>query len=346
METNSHSKIVVVLGPGRTGTSLLMQILESLGMSVSEDLISERYHNPLGVYEDVEIATIYDRDIFSKYNSSRRVPFPWEKVEFNDPRVKVIENKLSNVLTKYKNQTSTIWGFKEPTTAILLPIWFPIFNKTKTVPIFILCVRNPATAVVSRRKSFDQEEAIGELLWLAGYVDALHYTGGDCFIVHYEDWFIEPVETGKGILSYTGLDKYFTGELADTLNTSIKPNLNRSAHEAYEVKNEYVKKLYSALEGCRGSDFDRAHLLSIVNECRQVMDGFKGWYLLVQQCIAQNNDLREKVKGKADMRSKMDELKSRVSKLENEALTQSQLKIKLQLLARQVDHLISFERHA
>jgi len=45
-----------------------------------------------------------------------------------------------------------------------------------------------------------------ELFWLTRYTEALHNSGGNCFIIHHEDWF-----TGKGpdiahqLLEFTGL---------------------------------------------------------------------------------------------------------------------------------------------
>jgi hypothetical protein len=47
--------IVVVLGSGRSGTSLLMQVLASLGMRVSAELIEARRDNPQGFFEDAPI---------------------------------------------------------------------------------------------------------------------------------------------------------------------------------------------------------------------------------------------------------------------------------------------------
>ena len=40
--------VVVVLGSGRSGTSLLMQVLAALGLRVSEEMIEARRDNPRG----------------------------------------------------------------------------------------------------------------------------------------------------------------------------------------------------------------------------------------------------------------------------------------------------------
>ncbi|HDQ40517.1 MAG TPA: hypothetical protein ENN39_05740 [Desulfonatronum sp.] len=133
------------------------------------------------------------------------------------------------------------------------------------------------------------------MAYLTRTTDALHHTAADCFIVHYEDWFTRPVEQAQGLLTYTGLDQFFSGNVEDALKDVIKPNLNRAVYEDYEVQNEYVLKLYDVLKDCRGADFDRQRLMAVVKECRKAMDGFKGWHMEARKAIGQLSQARDRL---------------------------------------------------
>jgi hypothetical protein len=319
MTENKTRKIIVVLGAGRCGTSLLMQVLSKLGMSVSENLVSAKAHNTLGPMEDVELANVYNRDILPQIGSNRVLPIPYDN--FTSDLQNTVSSKLKCILEKNINASKTIWGFKDPYTACLLPVWFRILNQTGIIPVFLLAVRNPAQSAISRSKHFGVGKSLGELAWLVNYTDALHYTSADCFLVHYENWFSEPIELAKGILQFTGLDQYFNGDLYNTLSGVIKPNLNRAVYEDYTVKNEYVLRLYDVFKECRGTDFDRTKLMQTVKECRTAIDGFKGWSLEAQKHLGQRATLRKKMQEKTDRLEKkqteMENLKKKLQQKEN-----------------------------
>jgi hypothetical protein len=74
----------------------------------------------------------------------------------------------------------------------------------------------------------------------------------------------------------------------------IKPNLNRSIYEDYQVQNQYVHMLYDILKDCRGNNFDRSQLMSVVNKCKKTMEGFRGWYEIAQEHIGKQIAIAER----------------------------------------------------
>lgn len=301
MKDSRTQDVIVVLSAGRSGTSLLMNVLGRLGMSFSEDMIPGRYGNPEGYFEDAEIVQIHQK-IIQEISAKPFLPLPdnWSSSEV----AKEFIPKLKILLTNRLEESNTIWGFKDPRTAALLPLWLRVFNLAVVNPVFILAVRNPVAMVVSMRRILDNDDTVTELQWLYRTCEALHHTAADCYIVHYEDWFSRGEEIAAEMLDYTGLQRYFDGfNSADTVQGIIKGNLNRSVYEEYEVKNEYVLKLYNALQKCRGKDFDRAALMQTVKECRRGMRGFIGW---------------SKVALTASHTKNKDELVNEVKKYENE----------------------------
>jgi hypothetical protein len=308
MTKKQNKKIIVVLGAGRSGTSLMMQILKKLGLSLSQNIIPAKAHNTLGTMEDAELAKVYD-DLLLQIGSTRFLPISLDRL--SDDLKSHIQSKLINIMKNNMNASESIWGFKDPFTSYLLPLWYRIFNSTDTVPVFILVVRNPAQSILSRKKHFGTLESIGELAWLVNYTEALHHSAADCYIAHYEDWFIRGEEMAEELLEYTGLDPFFQGKnVAEALQGVVKENLNRSIYEDYEVQNEYLLKLYESLKQCRGKDFNRVKLMQTVKACRKAMHSFRGWYEHAQTLQSREGKLAEKAKRHADLERELSKFQS------------------------------------
>lgn len=322
-KTFSPKKIIVVLGSGRSGTSLLMRALTRFGMTISAELIPSSVQNPSGTYEDRNIFAVHS-DILKALNTNQYLPMP--EAWLQNKAVKDSIKKLSNIIENEIDNTPTTWGFKDPRTALFLSMWNKIFNRSKVVPIYLLAVRDPASVVNSMKFQYSYAEEVVELFWLHKNCEALLRTGANCFIVHFEEWFVNAEEVIRGLLEFTGL-KFFLKEknIAEALLDVIKPGLNRSIYENYQIQNEYVIKLYDVLKDCRGSDFDRQRLMQTVNECRKAMDGFKGWLIQSRQLIEMESNRRAKfelqlsneAKKREAIEIELERHKQRCAKLEN-----------------------------
>jgi len=275
MSTQQTKRVIVVLSPGRCGTSLLMKALGAMGMVLSENIIHGSVTNPEGFFEDADIVET-QKKLLAELDALPTLPLPDGWLEASATRN--AKTELLSILEKRVSSSLSIWGFKDPRTASFLPLWYRVFNALSIVPVFLFAIRNPTSVAASLKVQINRDEALSELQWLVRTVDSLHFTGADCFIVHYEDWFSRPVLLAQELLDYTGLSHDFDGNIEDLLKGVIKSNLKRCGYEGHKVKNEYVSKLYDALSQCRGADFDHHQLMSVVYECRKAMDGFKGWY--------------------------------------------------------------------
>jgi hypothetical protein len=310
MTNNKTNKVIVVLSPGRSGTSLLMKALGAMGMSLSENMIPGSVGNPEGFFEDAEIVEVH-KELLQNLNTHPVLPLPVDWLE-SEP-TKRARSKLRKILENRLQESSAIWGFKDPRTASFLPLWNRILNSPGTVPVFILAVRDPAMVAASLKRQINREEVITELQWLQRTTDALYHTATDCYIVHFEDWFTRPFELARGILEYTGLNQYFNNDIEYALKGFIKPNLNRAIYDDYKVQNEYVIKLYEVLKGCREANFDRENLIAVVKESRKAINGFKGWYLEAQK----KHDRLSKV-FERDLEKTKEQYEKRIKALETE----------------------------
>jgi len=335
---NQEHPVIVVLGAGRSGTSLLMQVMVGLGLAVSENLIPANVSNTEGFFEDLEIKDIQS-ELYTCLNVPVSMPLPDNWLETDCARA--AKSRLSKILTNQLEETSGIFGVKDPRISTLLPLWTRVFNPLRVVPKYILAVREPRSVIASFIRQYNNPGHLAELIWLLRTLESLENTAADCFIAHYEDWFANPQPLAQALLHYTRLDLTFKGNLSEVLASTVKPNLNRASHDSYEIQNPYVNKLYAALKEYNGADFDRDRLMSVVKECRQAMEGFKGWYQLAHKAnkkLADTQAQLEKAKAEADKAKTLD---AHIRTLEKEKLQSAQLAAQVQKLRRQLDQLMA-----
>jgi len=311
-----NKKIVVVLGSGRSGTSILMQILNELGMSVSKNLIGEQEQTPTGAFEDAEIVKIQNRFINEMTPHSMPVPTNWNE----HPMAASTVNLLQEIVKERISKAPTTWGFKDPRTVLLIPMWTKIFNNLDITPKYILSSRNPNSVVCSFRRQYNYSENVSELIWLIKNTEALFWTGGNCFIVNYEDWFTaEAPEIALKLMQYCHLESSHIHEdqIEIIVKNLVQPNLNRAIYNDYQVKNKFALKLYSKLSSINGSDFDRQDVMDVVLDCRRSIDEFSGWIDVAQKIYKRNMKFLF-VENQNDIDVNYQKIKTENEKLRNE----------------------------
>ncbi len=197
--------IVLVLGMHRSGTSLCSHILSALGVDMADD-IGVDVGNDMGHWERWEIAEFHDR-IFSLFNRDYWGPFhdfilpvAW----WADPRVAQIRCEIAAFLKK--RMGDAYFGFKDPRTVRLMPVWHQIFNELKLAPKLVLCLRNPAQIARSLKARDGLDPEIGEYRWLVHMIDFFRYASNfDFCTVEYEEWFNNPSANIGKLQKFLGL---------------------------------------------------------------------------------------------------------------------------------------------
>lgn len=331
-------KVVVVLGSGRSGTSLVMQILHGLGMSVSQNLTEASAANPAGPFEDFDIFQ-FQTSLITALGGSAAIPLPEDWIRDRETFRAI--DFLSEVMQNRLNTSKGLFGFKDPKTSMLIPMWIRIFNKLKISPIYVLAHRNIGSTVSSYLRQYNQPAHLAELTCLIRLMDSLEYTAADCFVAHYEDWFVEPLPLVSDLLAFVGLNPNPCLDAPSLVGQIIRPNLDRSSRDSYEIKNPCLIKLDAALKFCRGAKFDRVTLMNVVSECREEINGFKGWHQMARDSNRKLAESKVRLeKANADI-AKLKSLEARVRELEREKLQSEQLAQQVLKLQWQLDHFSS-----
>jgi len=182
--------IVIVLGMHRSGTSLCSSILSTLGFDMADDLRAND-SNPRGHWERWEIVgyhdrilALFDRDYYSP-NHALALPPDW----WTDPRVRAIRDELVAWLRKRMGDRSR-FGFKDPRTCRMLPLWHEVVAELGLDPFYVMCVRDPRHIVrsIARRDGFDREDT--EYRYVTYYAHAIAGIGtAPVAAIPYDSWF-------------------------------------------------------------------------------------------------------------------------------------------------------------
>jgi hypothetical protein len=258
--------IVLVLGMHRSGTSLCSHILSALGVDMADD-IGVDVGNEMGHWERWEIAEFHDR-IFSLFNRDYWGPFhdfilpvAW----WADPRVAHIRREIAAFLKK--RMGDAYFGFKDPRTVRLMPVWHQIFNELKLAPKLVLCLRNPAQIARSLKARDGLDPEIGEYRWLVHMIDFFRYASNfDFCTVQYEEWFNNPSANLGKLQKFLGLPwQQSEADLDLVLSGIIDSAARHDGSEHREASQPLVRTLYK-LAGREGQDGARDRIASIVSQ--------------------------------------------------------------------------------
>ncbi|MGS2744304.1 sulfotransferase family protein [Halomonas sp. LS-001] len=269
-EPENKREVVVVLGVGRSGTSLAMQALQTLGVRVSENMIPANVSNPKGFGEDADIVEIH-KALLQALTPNPSMPLieGWQ----NTPEAKKALQQLKTLVEQQVDAGPEIWAFKDPRTATFLPLWMRLFNQLKIVPRFILAIRQPNAVISSFAQQYGNDQAFAELIFLLRTLDALHHTGGNCHLLPYEDWFKHPSQTLQQLADFV----FDSATDLKGVEPPIVPTLNRAGYTDITIRNPMVRSLYQSLEACAHEQQPRDVLMQQVQEQRDMIEGFMPW---------------------------------------------------------------------
>ena len=115
------------------------------------------------------------------------------------------------------------WGFKDPRTARLMPLWRQVFQSAGVQPRYIFCVRNPAQVArsVSARDRTARDQA--EYRWVLYNGAAVAELGAaPVCLVPYEHWFSAPEDTARRIGGFLGLAPPPPGLVAGIVDPGLR----------------------------------------------------------------------------------------------------------------------------
>ena len=254
--------IVFVLGMHRSGTSLCSHILSALGVDMVDDIGVNRGH-----WERWEIVEFHDRilALFNRDYNGRFHDFALPVAWWADPRVAMIRREIVAFLEGRMGEG--YFGFKDPRTVRLMPVWHQILRELKLEPKVVLCLRNPAQVARSLHARDGLDAAMGEYRWLVYMMDFFRFTHGlDFCVVDYEGWFDSPDTNIEKLQKFLDLPwPQSESDLALVLSDLIDRNLRHDGSAHRDPSLPLVRTLYK-LASRPGQDVARDQISYIVSQ--------------------------------------------------------------------------------
>ena len=186
MNIAEKKKIVVVIGPGRSGTSAITRGLKVFGVDLGGNLMPPKSGvNDKGFWEDQDIYSL-NRDIFKeiKHDWHRLTPVDFNilpKREFDALKLRAIE------VIRNKTKTTNLFGMKDPQITRLLPFWREVFAYLSLKDTYVIACRNPMNVARSLSKYTGFSLVKSYLLWFENtFASLIASEGANRVVVSYD----------------------------------------------------------------------------------------------------------------------------------------------------------------
>ncbi len=129
MTMDTNTKTVVVIGHGRSGTSMVSGILNILGVKM-DYVENPNKGNPKGDFESQKIVSINDsilREASGGKDYFLEVPEAEDIIETGE--------KYGKDILEYIKDKSGLWGFKDPRTSLTLSLYLPYLENLHIVHV-------------------------------------------------------------------------------------------------------------------------------------------------------------------------------------------------------------------
>lgn len=244
-----RNQFVFVLGPHRSGTSLVAGSLHALGVSLGREFIAPNQDNPKGFFEEEEIVRFNDRLLRSMSLSWDSFGFIWEQ-DFTVGRLPLY-HKAAVALVRTRFKDAAFAGLKDPRLCILLPFWKSVIAEALDVDIsYVLCVRKPEHCVASQKARHIKDSdfhLVGRrnvhtlLLWLTYTLKALaHVDPKRLLVVNYGALIEAPEMQLQRLARFLDIDTS-PEKLANICRERVDPQLNRNNQQGAVSRNRHPR---------------------------------------------------------------------------------------------------------
>ncbi|MBC2844491.1 sulfotransferase [Winogradskyella flava] len=122
---------IIIAGMHRSGTSLSASLLQKSGLFIGSDLMSGRFDNEKGHFEDLRILEIHENDLAMKgLNTTGMGQGIHDSLAFES----ITETKIERFLNELPDLK--LWGWKEPRTTLYLEAWKGVLPNAKYIALY------------------------------------------------------------------------------------------------------------------------------------------------------------------------------------------------------------------
>jgi len=174
---------VLVLGAGRSGTSVVTRAIQAVGVELGNDFKPPSRKNPSGFFEDVALLALSKRlrrALGLRPDSLRLL----DDSVWDGPVVTPFYDQFAATI-RTRFGAAPVWGFKYARTMRLLPFWVRLFRQMGMEPSYVMPVRNPLSVARSRARldAHRGSQENSDLEWLVNVVPYFRLVRGSRLVV-------------------------------------------------------------------------------------------------------------------------------------------------------------------
>lgn len=278
------STAVCILGMHRSGTSCVARAVNLLGVQLGKPagIDAPGPDNPMGFWENLEIRRTHELLLSSfgrTWDTAHPLPAGWEKttvaMAYQDTLAKIITVEFSGY---------SLWGWKDPRTCLLLPVWRNVLRSSPTNLKCLFTVRNPVDVAKSleARNGIPFNAAIG--IWFHYNLAALRNISGlPAVFLNYEHFLIHWESELRRVVDSLGLPwPADTAALRREVEAFLDPKLrhNRSAEDGLGALPKPARRLYQVLSAAAKAE--TADLLELEQTGKELSDQFRAYASLLE----------------------------------------------------------------
>lgn len=273
-----NKQAVLILGSGRSGTSVMTRCINLMGISLGTDnlLAPSKRINPKGYFENKDVINIH------KSLGSRIRYRPAFKGYYDSPKIKKDRAALTTYLQTFFENEQYL-AIKDPRMNDYIELWQHVLADVEVLPAEIVLLRNPMDVVNSNERAWHRDTTLAMRQWQVRTLLSLRDTDRDHrILVTYEDLFGQTLATLKRIatqfdLPWTNDEAALQAQIDDFIDPALQKSDSGESLADFEARTDVdpdVKALY--LLG-RQAAADPAYFASA--EFQQRIDDLTNQYL-------------------------------------------------------------------
>lgn len=229
----ARRRVVIVLGMHNSGTSLLARAIALMGVELGRHVLTRESFERAPRYdywEHAQITEIQDRLLrtLDRYWNEERADWAVPDAAWHRPEVLAMKTELAEIVRRELSETTAVWGFKDPRTVRLMPLWRDLATVLRLEPLYLVSLRDPATVATSFASKGQVPYELAERLWTRHYFEALQCSqGAPRLVTDYDAWFADPNRQFERLADFLGLDDpeqraKARAEVAATIDPGLK----------------------------------------------------------------------------------------------------------------------------
>lgn len=164
------TRVLVILGMHRSGTSALARICNLMGAELGADLMLPGEDNPAGFWEN-RLVYEFNQQLLQHMGMDWDHPGPIPARGWHGEDMEPFYRRARKLLEGQFAGAGFIC-IKDPRLSRLLPFWRRVWREMNWEPFYLFCVRDPAEVAASLARRNQTAIPHGELLWLRYYSEA------------------------------------------------------------------------------------------------------------------------------------------------------------------------------